>query len=107
VDERGGHEDLHGLGRLSIIPYIHRRTELYCSSLYEPESAYLSAGLDRPIFLTLVKMCLPGPFIAQGRVITIRPEARQVAPSLLKPYTSSRALMIGVANDVLHDVSSV
>jgi hypothetical protein len=32
-DERGGHEDLRGLGRRSIISYIHGRTELYCLSL--------------------------------------------------------------------------
>jgi hypothetical protein len=28
MDERGEHEDLRSLGRLSIIPYVHRRTEL-------------------------------------------------------------------------------
>jgi hypothetical protein len=50
MDERGGHKDLFGSSRWSITPYVHRRTELYCSSLYEPESAYLSAGLDRLIF---------------------------------------------------------
>jgi hypothetical protein len=33
IDEYGGHEDLCGLGRCSIIPYVHGRTELYCSSL--------------------------------------------------------------------------
>jgi hypothetical protein len=33
-DERGGHDDLRGSGRLSIIPYVHGRTDLYfCSSL--------------------------------------------------------------------------
>jgi hypothetical protein len=37
LGERGGHDDLRGLGRQSLIPYIHERTELYCSSLYEPE----------------------------------------------------------------------
>jgi hypothetical protein len=93
MDERGGHKDLRGSGHRSIIPYIHGRTELYCSSLYEPKSAYLSAGLDRSIFLTPVKRCLPGPFIAQGRVVTMRPGARQVAPRWLKPYTASSALV--------------
>jgi hypothetical protein len=38
MNERGGHEDLHGSDRQSVIPYIHRRTELYCSRLYEPET---------------------------------------------------------------------
>jgi hypothetical protein len=38
MDERGGHEDLCGSSRRSVIPYVYGRTELYCSSLYEPES---------------------------------------------------------------------
>jgi hypothetical protein len=29
LGERGGHDDLRGSGRLSVIPYIHERTELY------------------------------------------------------------------------------
>jgi hypothetical protein len=33
MDEHGGHKDLCGSGRRSIIPYVHRRMELYCSSL--------------------------------------------------------------------------
>jgi hypothetical protein len=33
MDKRGGHEDLRGSDRRSIIPYVHERTELYCSSL--------------------------------------------------------------------------
>jgi hypothetical protein len=33
MDERGGHEDLRGSGRQSVIPYVHERTELYCTSL--------------------------------------------------------------------------
>jgi hypothetical protein len=43
MDERDGHEDLCGLGHRSIIPYVHGRIELYCSSLYEPEPFF-----DRP-----------------------------------------------------------
>jgi hypothetical protein len=34
MNERGGHEDLRGSGRQNVIPYVHGRTELYCSSLY-------------------------------------------------------------------------
>jgi hypothetical protein len=48
IDERGGHEDLRGSGRQSIIPYVHGRMELYCSSLpclCEPEPF---SDLDRP-----------------------------------------------------------
>jgi hypothetical protein len=33
LGKRGGHDDLHGSGRLSIIPYIHWRTELYCAQV--------------------------------------------------------------------------
>jgi hypothetical protein len=53
------------------------------------EPAYLSGNL----FSTHVKRCLPIHFIAQGRVVTMRSGARQVAPRWLKPYTASRALM--------------
>jgi hypothetical protein len=28
MDERGGHEDLRGSDRRSVIPYVHGRTEL-------------------------------------------------------------------------------
>jgi hypothetical protein len=62
MNERGGHEDLRGSGRRSVIPYVHGRTELYCSNLYEPE----------PFPPTPVKRCLPSLFIAQGRVVTMR-----------------------------------
>jgi hypothetical protein len=83
IDERGGHKDLRGSDRQSVIPYVHGRTELYCSSL-----PCLSLSFFFP-----VKKCLPGPFIAQGPVVTIRPEARQVALRWLKPYTAARVLM--------------
>jgi hypothetical protein len=33
MDERDGHEDLRSLGRRSVIPYVHGKMELYCSSL--------------------------------------------------------------------------
>jgi hypothetical protein len=46
-----------------------------------------------------------GPFIAQARVVIMRPGAPQVTLRWLKRYTSSRAL--GVANDVLHGVISM
>jgi hypothetical protein len=84
IDERGGHEDLCGLDRRSVIPYIYRRTELYCSSL---------PCLSHLFFLTHVKWCLPEPFIAQGWAVTLRPGARQVALRWLKPYTTSRIIM--------------
>jgi hypothetical protein len=33
IDEHDGYEDLCGLVRQSVIPYVHERTGLYCSSL--------------------------------------------------------------------------
>jgi hypothetical protein len=71
MDERGGHEDLRGSGRRSVIPYVHGRIELYCSSL---------PCLSLPLCPPSVKWRLPEPFIAQGRAVTMRPRARQVAP---------------------------
>jgi hypothetical protein len=31
LGERDGHDDLRGSGHLSVIPYVHERTELYCA----------------------------------------------------------------------------
>jgi hypothetical protein len=84
MDERDAHEDLRGLSRRSVIPYVHRRTELYCSSLPCPSLPFSSAS---------VKWCLPESFIAQGWAVTLRPGARQVAPRWLKPYTASNVIM--------------
>jgi hypothetical protein len=85
IDEHGGHEDLRCSGRRSVIPYVHRTTELYCSSLYESEPF---------LFSTTLKSRLPEHYIAQGQAVTLRPEARQVAPRWLKPYTTARVIMV-------------
>jgi hypothetical protein len=47
IDERGGHEDLQGSGRQSVIPYVHKRTGLYCSSL--PYMCEPKPFFDRPL----------------------------------------------------------
>jgi hypothetical protein len=85
MDKRGGHKDLCGLGRRSVIPYIHRRTELYCSSKPYLSLPFLSAPMKRR---------MPEPIIAQGQAVTLRPRARQLVPWWLKPYTISRVLMV-------------
>jgi hypothetical protein len=82
MDERGGHKDLRVSGRRSVISY--ERTELYCSRMYEHEPF---------LFFDPVKWRMSEPFIAQGRVITLRPGTQQVVPRWLKPYTASRVLM--------------
>jgi hypothetical protein len=84
IDECGGYEDLRGSNHQSVIPCVHGRMELYCSSLSclcEPET-YLFP-VDGP---PLVKWRLPEPFIAQGGVVTTSPEAQQVASGQVKPY---------------------
>jgi hypothetical protein len=55
----------------------------------------LKHALPKPslFFDPPVKRCLPGSFIAEDRVVTMRPGARQVALRWLKSYTASRALM--------------
>jgi hypothetical protein len=77
MDERGGHKDLRGSGHRSVIPYVHRKTELYCSSLPCLSLSFLSAPL---------KWRLPEPFIAQGRAVTMNPDVRHVALGQVKPY---------------------
>jgi hypothetical protein len=84
MDERGGHEDLRGSGRRSVIPYVHGRIGVVLLKSALPEPAFSSAP---------EKWRLPEPFITQGRAVTMSPEARQVAPSWLKPYTTARVLM--------------
>jgi hypothetical protein len=84
MDERSWYEDLRGSGSQSIIPYVYWRTELYYSSL---------PCLSHFFFSDLWICCLPDPFIAQGRTVTLKSKAWQVAPRWLKPYTTSRVLM--------------
>jgi hypothetical protein len=73
MDERSGHEDLHGSGHRIVIPYVQVRMELYCSSL---------PCLSMPfcptvnLFSTPRKRYLPDPFITQRRVVTMRLVAR-------------------------------
>jgi hypothetical protein len=82
MNECDGHEDLCGSGHRSVIPYVHERTELYYSRLYESEPP--PPPLTMNLFSTPVKRCLPDPFIAQGRIVTMRPGVQQVAPRWLK-----------------------
>jgi hypothetical protein len=81
IDERDGQEDLCGSGRQSVIPYVHGRTELYCSSL--------SCLCETELFFrpTSVKWRMSKPFITQSRAITMSPNERQVASGQVKPYT--------------------
>jgi hypothetical protein len=64
IAEHNGHQGLRASGRRSIIPYVHGRTVLYCSSLYEPELSFFS---------TPRKWRPPKPFIPQGWVVYNEP----------------------------------
>jgi hypothetical protein len=46
MDEYSELEDLRGSGRRSVIPYVHGRTELYCSSPYESEPFLFSTPCE-------------------------------------------------------------
>jgi hypothetical protein len=78
MDECSGHQDLRGSSRRSVIPYVHERTEFYCSSL--------PCLCESEPFSTPVKWRLPEPFIAQGRAVAMSPEAREVASGQVKSY---------------------
>jgi hypothetical protein len=78
IDEHNGHKGLRDLARRSVIPYIHGRTELYYSSLYEPKPF---------LFLTSQKWRPPEPFIAQGRVVYNEPPSPTSDPRAGKSYT--------------------
>jgi hypothetical protein len=77
MDESGGHQDLRGSGRWSVIPYVHGRTKLYCTSL---------SCLSLFFFSTPVKWCLPDPFIARGQIVAMSPEVRQMVSGQVKSY---------------------
>jgi hypothetical protein len=96
MDERGGNQDLYGLDRQSVIPYIHKRTGLYCSSM----------------------PCLSLIFFGPWEVVP----ARAFYSSRSGSYNGSRGptgglgegqtlccrtQRLGVANDILYGVSSV
>jgi hypothetical protein len=50
MDEHCGHKDLHGSGRRSITPDVHRRELLYCSSLGLPVCVQVSlCGVEPPL----------------------------------------------------------
>jgi hypothetical protein len=52
-------------------------------------------ALPEPVYLSApVKWRMPEPFIAQGTVVTLRPEAQQVAPRWLKPYIAYMVIMV-------------
>jgi hypothetical protein len=75
MDEHGRHQDLRGSSRQSVIPFIHGRTGLYCSSL---------PCLGIPFRSPLVKMCLPKNFIAQCWVVYNETRGPTGGPEVVK-----------------------
>jgi hypothetical protein len=82
MDERDGYEDLRGSDRRSVMPYVHGRMELYCSSLPYLCELEPFSSLDRP---------LSPPISGLGAGQT----------------PCCRAQRLGVANDVLYGASNV
>jgi hypothetical protein len=98
LGSHSGHSDLCGSGRLSIIPYVHGRTELYCAQ------ACLAWAFS--FFLTPWKWRPPEPFIAQGRVVYNEPPRPDRWPRG-RCNLHCRAQRLGVANDVFNDVGTL
>jgi hypothetical protein len=80
--------DLRGSDRRSVIPYVHGR-RLYC---------YVCGAVQGWVE-PFQYWGLPDPFIAQGRVVTMKLRARQVAPGWSEPYTIWHQ-WLEIANDV-------
>jgi hypothetical protein len=78
MDERGGHEDLRGSGRWSVIPYVHGRIELYCSSL-----PCLSLSFSQP----LGSGVHPSLLWLKVRWFTMSHQGPTGGPGVGEPYT--------------------
>jgi hypothetical protein len=82
MDERGRHEDLCGLIHRNVIPYIHGRTELYCTSIYETEP-----------FFDLLEVASTRAFYTSRSSSYNETQGLTRGPRWLKSYTTFRALM--------------
>jgi hypothetical protein len=49
IDERGGHKDLRGSDRQSVIPYVHERTGVVLLKHALPEPAFLSTPMKQSV----------------------------------------------------------
>jgi hypothetical protein len=99
---------------------LHPRELLYCNVSYLRARVELARkGLDQTCGLPYHFRWPSSPFIAQGRVVTQRPGARQVTLRWLDPIQKLGYYWLGVVNDdcvvnipsystsILHAVSSV
>jgi hypothetical protein len=83
MDERGGHEDLRGSGRRSVIPYVHGRTELYFAQVCMPELAFSSP----------LEVAPTRSFYSSRSGSYNETRGPTGGPRWLKPYTAARILM--------------
>jgi hypothetical protein len=78
LGEHGEHEDLRDSDCLSVMPYVHGRTELYCDQICLAWAFFSPAPW---------KWRLSEPFIAQGRTATMSPQGPTGGPGVGEPYT--------------------
>jgi hypothetical protein len=77
---------------------------------YKNEVVLLKPGIARVslsifFFFDPLDWRLPGPFIVQGRTVTMSPKARQVALGQVGPYAIGHQ-RLGVANDFFNDMDT-
>jgi hypothetical protein len=97
MDEHGGHEDLRGLSHRSVIPYVHGRTELYCSSL--PCLSPLLSSTPCQVASTRAFYSSRSDSYNESQGPTCGLGASKTL--------CCRAQWLGVTNDVLYDIGSV
>jgi hypothetical protein len=97
MDERSGNQDLCGSDHRSVIPYIHRRTELYCTSLSCLSLFFSDLSLD------------PCEVESARAFYNSRPGNYNESRGLIGGLGTGQTLccsaqQIGVANDVFNDM---
>jgi hypothetical protein len=101
IDERDRHKDLRGSDHRSVIPYIHRRTGLYCSNL-----PYL-CELEPYLFLTdgpLPVKLLPVRAFYSSRLGNYNEFRGPIGGLGVGQTLCCRVKRVGIANDVFNGV---
>jgi hypothetical protein len=96
IDECGGHEDLRGSDRQSVISYVYGRMELYCSSL-----PCLS------LFSTSLYEVAPARAFYSSRSGSYNESQSPTGGLGVGQTICCRVDRLGVAHDVFYGVSSV
>jgi hypothetical protein len=76
MEEHGGHEDLHGLGHQSVIPYVHESVVLLCVRCSSRELNLRRVEVKR----TCLVLTSTRTFYSSRLTVTMRLAPRQVKP---------------------------